>query len=194
MKREKPLPPAQSAEVAELRAQLAGAREALVQQRTSDFTRANEALLLGSLRQHELTEEAEQLNAQLRKEIAERQHVEAALRTSEILYRQLVTLLPVAVYTIDNEGFLTLFNRQAVQVFGREPQMGIDRWCGSYRLCHADGSPVLHEECPLAVELLERPCAPGKEIIIERPDGSRSWGHTGSPTVARRIRKGDRCD
>jgi PAS domain S-box-containing protein len=155
------------------------ALEVRIHQRTSDLTRANESLLLGSLRQHELTEEAERLNGQLRVEIAERRRVEAALKTNETLYRQLVDLLPVAVYTVDAKGFLTLFNRQAVQLFGREPQLGKDRWCGSYRLYHADGSPVSQEECPLAAELREgpcvQPCAQGDEIIIERPDGSRSW-------------------
>jgi len=43
----------------------------------------NEALLLGSLRQHELTEAAEATNAQLQREIAERNQVEAALRQAK---------------------------------------------------------------------------------------------------------------
>ncbi|MDO8539550.1 MAG: sensor histidine kinase [Opitutaceae bacterium] len=42
----------------------------------------NEALLLGSVRQHELTETAENLNAQLRAEIDEREQAEAALRAA----------------------------------------------------------------------------------------------------------------
>ena len=40
----------------------------------------NEALILGAVRQHELTEEAESLNAQLREEIAQRKEAEAALQ------------------------------------------------------------------------------------------------------------------
>ena len=40
----------------------------------------NEALLLGSLRQHELTDAAERLNEQLRAEITERKRVEAELK------------------------------------------------------------------------------------------------------------------
>jgi signal transduction histidine kinase/CheY-like chemotaxis protein len=40
----------------------------------------NEALLLGSLRQHELTEAAEKLNEQLRAEITERKRVESELK------------------------------------------------------------------------------------------------------------------
>ncbi len=49
----------------------------------------NEALILGSVRQHELTEAAESLNAQLRAEITEHQRTEEALRASEEKLRQL---------------------------------------------------------------------------------------------------------
>src|ERR1019366_3688099 len=44
----------------------------------------NEALMLGSLHQHELTAASENLNAQLRQEIAERKKVEAALRQAQM--------------------------------------------------------------------------------------------------------------
>ena len=43
----------------------------------------NEALMLGSVRQHELTETAEFSNALLQTEIAERKQVEAALRRAQ---------------------------------------------------------------------------------------------------------------
>ncbi len=43
----------------------------------------NEALLLGSVRQHELAETAENLNAQLRAEIDERKRAEAATRAKD---------------------------------------------------------------------------------------------------------------
>jgi signal transduction histidine kinase len=49
----------------------------------------NEALVLGSLRQHELTEAAEKLNEKLQAEIAERKQVEAALRKAEGSYHNL---------------------------------------------------------------------------------------------------------
>lgn len=49
----------------------------------------NEALMLGSVRQHELTEAADNLNEQLRAEIAERKRAEEALRESETQVRML---------------------------------------------------------------------------------------------------------
>jgi signal transduction histidine kinase len=49
----------------------------------------NEALMLGVVRLHEITEAAETLNRQLRAEIAERKLVEDALRESEERYRNL---------------------------------------------------------------------------------------------------------
>ena len=49
-----------------------------------DAAAVNEALLIAGLRQHELTDVAEKLNAQLRAEIAERKEVEEKLRESEM--------------------------------------------------------------------------------------------------------------
>lgn len=49
----------------------------------------NQALMLGNLRQHELTEEGEKLNARLREEIRERKQTEEALRETERKLREL---------------------------------------------------------------------------------------------------------
>jgi len=57
----------------------------------------NEALMLGSVRQHELTEAAELSNALLKKEIAERKRVEAALRRAQALLSHRAVQLEVLV-------------------------------------------------------------------------------------------------
>jgi PAS domain S-box-containing protein len=136
----------------------------------------NEALLLGSVRQHELTEVAESSNARLKKEITERKEVEAALRESEKRYRTLFDLGPVAVYSCDASGVIQQFNRRAAELWGREPALGDtnERLCGSFKLFRPDGNFVPHEQCPMA-EVVggKRSAVHDTEVVIERPDGSR---------------------
>jgi PAS domain S-box-containing protein len=136
----------------------------------------NEALVLGSLRQHELVEASELLNAQLQIEINERKQVEAALRESEERFHTLFELGPVAVYYCDASGVIQNFNRRAAELWGREPVFGDtdERFCGSFKLFRPDGSFVPHEQCPMAEVISGKiPEASGTEVLIERPDGSR---------------------
>src|SRR5262245_60226844 len=86
---------------------------------------------------------------------------------------QVLDLLPVAVYTTDGEGRITLFNEAAVELWGRRPEVGKDLWCGSFRIFRPDGTPLPHDRCPMAVALREGRSVRGEEIIVERPDGLR---------------------
>lgn len=136
----------------------------------------NEALLLGSLRQHELAEASKLLNAQLQKEITEREQIAAALGESEKRYRTLFELGPMAVYSCDASGVIQDFNLRAVELWGREPVLGDtdERFCGSFRLFRPDGSFMPHEECPMADVISGKiPEKLGAEVLIDRPDGSR---------------------
>jgi two-component system, cell cycle sensor histidine kinase and response regulator CckA len=96
------------------------------------------------------------------------------LRISEERFRNLVMALPAAVYTTDATGLITLFNEHAVELWGRRPELGKDRWCGSWKLLRSDGSPLPLDQCPMAVTLREGRGIRGEELIIERPDGSRA--------------------
>ena len=40
------------------------------------------------------------------------------------LYRQLIQSLPVAVYICNTEGFITLYNKKAAELWGKEPEIG----------------------------------------------------------------------
>jgi PAS domain S-box-containing protein len=97
-----------------------------------------------------------------------------ATRDREERYRELLDALPAAVYTTDADGHITAFNRAAVQLWGREPEAG-DSWCGAWKLYRPDGSPMAHNEEPMAIALREGRAVRGVELIGERPDGSRYW-------------------
>jgi PAS domain S-box-containing protein len=88
-------------------------------------------------------------------------------------FRQLLDALPVAIYTTDATGWITFFNRAAVEFSGREPKLGRDRWCVTWRLFWPDGRRMTHDECPMAVALKEVRPIRGREAVLERPDGTR---------------------
>ena len=81
--------------------------------------------------------------------------------------------LGVAVYTTDAAGRITFFNEAAAKLWGRSPTLGEDLWCGSYRILEPDGTPLPHDECPMAIALKENRPVRGVEAIAERPDGTR---------------------
>jgi PAS domain S-box-containing protein len=85
----------------------------------------------------------------------------------------LLEALPVAVYTTDAAGNITFYNSAAAELWGHRPELGSDRWCGSWKLFWPDGTPMAHDECPMAVCLREGREVRGGEAIAERPDGTR---------------------
>jgi PAS domain S-box-containing protein len=94
------------------------------------------------------------------------------VRSRVAQYRQLLDGLGVAMYTTDAAGRITFFNAAAVEFWGRRPGLG-EEWCGSLHLLWPDGSPMRHDECPMATALKEARPVRGGEAIAVRPDGSR---------------------
>jgi PAS domain S-box-containing protein len=135
----------------------------------------NEALIIGSVRQHELAAAAEDLNDQLRAEMTERKHAEDALRASEERFRVLFDLGPIAIFSCDREGVIQNYNRRATELWGREPKCGDDgeRFCGSLKLYHMDGRHLPHAESPICEVLEMGIVVRDADFFIERPDGSR---------------------
>ena len=78
----------------------------------------NEALLLGSMRQHELTEAAERLNEQLRAEIAERKRAEEALLEAGALQRAIFNSANFSSIATDAKGVIQIFNVGAERMLG----------------------------------------------------------------------------
>jgi PAS domain S-box-containing protein len=94
-------------------------------------------------------------------------------RETERQLRELLEALPAAIYTTDAEGRITFYNEAAVELSGRRPKLGSDQWCVSWRLYWPDGTPLPHDQCPMAMALKEDRPVRGKEAIAERPDGTR---------------------
>ncbi len=107
-------------------------------------------------------------------DISERKAVEDILRQSEKRHRQLMELLPIAAFTTDAEGRITFFNRNAVALWGREPELNRDRWCGAYRLWYPDGRPMPFDDCPMALTLKHGKRYQGQEMLIESVSGGYS--------------------
>src|SRR5262245_65976361 len=78
---------------------------------------------------------------------------ELAPNRSHLDFNRLLAKLPAAAYTCDADGLITYFNERAVELWGREPKLNdvVDRFCGSFRLFSADGSPLPHDECWMAL-------------------------------------------
>jgi PAS domain S-box-containing protein len=97
----------------------------------------------------------------------------ASLRAGEERIKQLVALMPAAVYTCNEEGRITLFNRRAVELWGREPDRG-DRFCGYWRLWRMDGSELPHDQGPMATCLREGTSVRDMVLTGEQPGGDRA--------------------
>lgn len=87
-------------------------------------------------------------------------------------FRQLVIGSPVAIYTCDRDGFVTFYNDAAGKLWGRSPEIGVDLWCGSWKIYYPDGRPMPLDQCPMALTLKENLFFNGEEIVIERPDNT----------------------
>ena len=98
---------------------------------------------------------------------------EEALKDRERQFRELLEMLPAAIYTTDAEGRITFYNKAAVDLAGRAPTLGSDQWCVTWKLYWPDGTPLPHDECPMAIALKENRAIRGAEAVAERPDGTR---------------------
>jgi len=137
---------------------------------THALAAANSALETEIIQRKKAEEALREVNNELEVRVQERT---AELSLTEKRYRQVVFGLPAAVYTTDAEGRLTLYNEAAAVLWGREPAIGHDLWCGSRKLYRTDGSELPADQCPMAITLKSGKGVRGEEVIIERPDGTR---------------------
>ncbi len=89
------------------------------------------------------------------------------------LTRQAITDLPIGVYECDAGGHIVSFNPAAAALWGREPQLGHDKWTGAQRKFSTDGQILRPEAGPIAKCLRTGEPSKGFESLIERPDNCR---------------------
>lgn len=87
----------------------------------------------------------------------------------------LLERLPSAAYLCDAGGLIMYFNLQAAELWGRTPCLGQseDRYGGAHRLFSRDGTPISQNDSWMGRALRERREFNGREVVIERPDGTR---------------------
>ena len=88
-------------------------------------------------------------------------------------WRRILDRLPVPVYVTDTKGAVTYWNDACIDFAGREPQLGKDRWCVTWKLYTTTGDPMAHAKCPMAQAIIQKRAIRETVAIAERPDGSR---------------------
>jgi PAS domain S-box-containing protein len=111
--------------------------------------------------------------SKIARDITERKEAQRKLQESEEHLQQLLAAIPAAIYTTDAAGRISYFNEAAVDLAGRTPTLGSDEWCVTWKLYNPDGTPLPHDECPMAVALKEGRAIRNAEAVAERPDGTR---------------------
>jgi signal transduction histidine kinase len=103
------------------------------------------------------------------------QYTKHHLHESEENLRELVSVMPAAVYACDIDGFITYFNRQATDLWGRTPDLDAPPWSflDSRRVYHPDGALLRPEEAPVRMVLSTGVPVVNRELVLERPDSSR---------------------
>jgi PAS domain S-box-containing protein len=111
--------------------------------------------------------------SKIARNITDRKEAQRKLQESEQRLQELLAAIPAAIYTTDATGRITYFNDAAVELAGRTPTLGSDEWCVTWKLYNPDGTPLPHDECPMAIALREGRAIRNAEAVAERPDGTR---------------------
>ncbi|MDP1907169.1 MAG: PAS domain-containing protein [Hyphomicrobium sp.] len=87
-------------------------------------------------------------------------------------FHEVLDRLPAPIYVTDGDGTVTYFNQACVELAGRTPEPGRDKWCVTWKIYSADGEFVPHDQGPMAVAIREQRPIRNVEAIAERPDGT----------------------
>jgi PAS domain S-box-containing protein len=113
--------------------------------------------------------------------VVERGTSSKASAISRALYRALqageglLEWLPIGVYVCDAQGFIVRYNRRAAELWGRSPSIPSEdtRYCGADKVYWPNGNRIALAETPMAEVLKTGLPIRDREVILERPDGTR---------------------
>lgn len=103
-----------------------------------------------------------------------------AQEAADLLAREGVAALarydphPAPLYAIDAGGRLIYYNEACVAITGRNPQIGVDRWCVAAAIYTPDEEPVDYATGPMATAVREARPLRDLVALIERPDGEKT--------------------
>ncbi|MGZ2411339.1 PAS domain S-box-containing protein [Sphingomonas sp. F9_3S_D5_B_2] len=89
-------------------------------------------------------------------------------------WRPVLDAIPSPVYVTDEHGSVTYWNRSCVAFAGREPQLGQDRWCVTWKIYTTSGDHLPHDQCPMAEAIRKRRPIRDSVAVALRPDGTRA--------------------
>jgi signal transduction histidine kinase len=102
-------------------------------------------------------------------------HVKHTLHETEKNLRELVSVMPAAVYACDRNGVITYYNRQAEVIWGRIPDAANSSWAflDERQLYRLDGAPLRPEESPAREVIATGVSILNRELVLECTDHSR---------------------
>jgi signal transduction histidine kinase len=103
------------------------------------------------------------------------QDVKHNLYETEENLRELISVMPAAVYAYDRDGFITYHNPQAAEIWGRTPDSNDPAWSflDSRRMYRADGTLLRPEDAPVREVLATGVPVVNLELVLERSDLTR---------------------
>lgn len=87
-------------------------------------------------------------------------------------YKKAIQNLSDPIYLCDAEGYICVYNPAAVELWGREPVSGKEKFCAAVRIRTADGAHLQIEKYPIVQSLQFKIPVQSGVVIMERPDGS----------------------
>jgi len=151
---------------------------ALQQHRLAEQKRQAEAALQETLatleeRVRVRTADLQRVNKQLRAEITERRHAEAALARLSRQQHLILEAVGEGIYGVDRQGRVTFVNQAAVRMLGWEVEALIgQRMHDLIHHARADGTPLPWEECPLHITFQTGQVYQVQEAHFWRQDGT----------------------